>query len=85
MTKVSISELKSRLSAHLRAAEAGETIAVMDRARMIAKVVPVDRNIDQLDVVASTSTFASVRTVRVTPLPTNVRSLDLLREERGTR
>jgi antitoxin (DNA-binding transcriptional repressor) of toxin-antitoxin stability system len=85
MTKVSISELKSHLSLHLRSAEAGETIQVMDRARAIAKVVPMDHEAEGLDVVAASCTFASVRNVRVTSAKLKMSSLEALRIERGSR
>lgn len=73
MTRVSISELKSHLSEHLRRAEAGEVIDVLDRARPIAKVVPSERS------------FAAVRSVRLPPLASPMSSLDALRQERGSR
>ncbi len=85
MTRVSISELKSHLSEHLRSAEAGETIHVMDRARPIAKVVPMDHESEGLDVVPAACSFASVRKVRVTPIKASMSSLDALRIERGSR
>jgi len=40
MKQVRIAELKARLSEHLRAVQAGETIAVLDRNTPIAQLVP---------------------------------------------
>ncbi len=40
MKRVRIAELKSRLSAHLRAVRAGRTIVVLDRDTPIARIVP---------------------------------------------
>ena len=85
MTRVSISEFKSHLREHLRSAEAGATIHVMDRARPIATLVPMDHASDGLDVVPAACSFASVRQVRVPPLKVSMGSLDALRIERGPR
>jgi prevent-host-death family protein len=42
MKRVLISELKSHLSEHLRAVQAGQPLVVMDRKTPIAKIVPYD-------------------------------------------
>jgi antitoxin (DNA-binding transcriptional repressor) of toxin-antitoxin stability system len=41
MRQVRIAELKSRLSEFLRAAQGGESIAVLDRNTAIAQIVPI--------------------------------------------
>jgi prevent-host-death family protein len=41
MKQVGIAELKSRLSEFLRAVQGGETIAVLDRNRAVAHIVPI--------------------------------------------
>ena len=41
MRQVRIAELKSKLSEFLRAVQAGETIAVPDRNRTVAHIVPI--------------------------------------------
>jgi len=41
MKQVRIAELKSRLSEFLRAVQAGESIAVLDRNRTVAHIVPI--------------------------------------------
>jgi prevent-host-death family protein len=41
MKQVRIADLKARLSEHLRAVRAGESIAVLDRDTPIAQLVPV--------------------------------------------
>jgi antitoxin (DNA-binding transcriptional repressor) of toxin-antitoxin stability system len=46
MKKVKIAELKSQLSRHLRAVQAGETVTVLDRETPIARIVPVDAGED---------------------------------------
>ena len=40
MRKIGVAELKARLSEHLRAVRAGETVTVMDRGTPIADIVP---------------------------------------------
>lgn len=85
MSQVTISALKSHLSEHLRRAEAGEEIEVLDRARPIAKVVPFRREVAELEVVAAERPFASVRSIRLPPLDLSMSSLEALREERGSR
>lgn len=85
MTQVSISELKSHLSEHLRRAEAGEVIEVLDRARPIAKVVPMGNDGSAIEVIPSERSFAAVRSVRLPPLALPMSSLEALRQERGSR
>lgn len=41
MKEVGIAELKSRLSEFLRIVQGGESIAVLDRNRAVAQIVPV--------------------------------------------
>jgi prevent-host-death family protein len=41
MKQVGIAELKSRLSEYLRVVQAGESIAVLDRNRAVAHIVPI--------------------------------------------
>lgn len=41
MKQVGIAELKSRLSEFLRIVQGGESIAVLDRNRAVAQIVPV--------------------------------------------
>ena len=42
MKTVNISELKARLSAHIRRVQAGEEVIVCDRGRPVARIVPCD-------------------------------------------
>ena len=41
MRQVRIAELKSRLSEFLRIVQAGESIAVLDRNRAVAQIIPI--------------------------------------------
>lgn len=45
-TEVGVRELKARLSAYLAAVEQGKEVIVTDRGRAIARIVPVDRNLE---------------------------------------
>jgi prevent-host-death family protein len=85
MKRATISELKSRLSEHLRAAEAGETIEVMDRARPIARVVPLEHDAALAELIPAERSFASVRRIRLAPLRLSMTSLEALSHERGSR
>jgi prevent-host-death family protein len=85
MKRATISQLKSHLSEHLRAAEAGETIEVMDRARPIARVVPIEEDVAAFELIPAERTFASVRHVRLGPATTSMSSLEALRRDRGAR
>lgn len=85
MSQVTISAFKSHLSEHLRRAEGGEVIEVLDRARPIAKVVPIGTGEEGLEVIAPVRSFASVRSIRLPPLELRVSSLEALRQERGSR
>jgi prevent-host-death family protein len=79
MKRIGISELKNHLSEHLRSAEAGESIEIMDRARPIAKVVPIDHDSGALELIPATRSFASVRRVRLAPARLSMSSLEVLR------
>lgn len=85
MKRATISQLKSHLSEHLRAAEAGETIEVMDRARPIARVVPIEEEGAVLELIPAERSFASVRQVRLGAAATSMSSLEALRRDRGAR
>ena len=85
MKRVAISELKAHLSEHLRSAEAGETLEVMDRARPIARIVPMGSESAGLELIPALNTFASVRAVRLGPAKLLMSSLDALRRDRGSR
>lgn len=84
MKRVQISALKSQLSKHLRAAEAGEVIEVMDRARPIARLVAVGPSV-ALETVPAVRPFSQVRRLRPSATRLPVGSLKLLAIERGVR
>jgi antitoxin (DNA-binding transcriptional repressor) of toxin-antitoxin stability system len=84
MKQVRISDLKRQLSQHLRAAEAGEIIEVMDRARAIVRVVPAEREA-ALELIAAPRSFAAVRNVKRARATHGLSSLEALRAERGSR
>ncbi len=85
MKQVRISELKSHLSEHLRSVEAGEAIEVMDRARAIARVVPLEGEASGLELMPAERSFESVRRLRMPRAKLAFGSLVALRQERGSR
>jgi prevent-host-death family protein len=88
MKRIGIAELKNNLSRELRAVEAGEEVEVMDRARAIARIVPVAtrsaRGRPSVRILPAKRPFAEVRDRIYEPLP-GTDSLALLMEERGER
>jgi prevent-host-death family protein len=85
MKVVRISQLKSRLSAHLRGVEAGQVIEVTDRARPIARIVPIAREIAELELIPAARSFASVSRRRFRRAKIAMSSLEALRRERASR
>ena len=85
MKQVRISQLKSRLSAHLRAVEAGQALEITDRARPIARVIPIAREVADVDIIPAQRSFASVRKWRFAAAKLAMSSLEALRRERGSR
>ena len=84
MKRVGVAELKNNLSRIIRAVEVGEPVEVMDRARPIARIVPVTPR-RGVRIKPAKRTFASIRDRRYAPLAPGIDSLDLLREERAER
>lgn len=84
MSRVNISALKSGLSKHLRAAERGEVVEVMDRKRPIARLVGVGPT-TQLETIPPVRPFSEVRRLRPSAVKLRIGSLELLTVERGDR
>ena len=87
MKRVRVAELKNNLSRYLRAAEAGETIEVTDRARPLARLVPVDP-VDparRATIRPAPRSLAEVRARRIAPLKLGVDIATILDEERTDR
>jgi len=84
MKQVKIAELKDHLSEHLRAVERGVEMEVTDRRRPIVRLVPVSVSATTV-IVPAHRPFTQIRGKRFRPARWAVRSLDLLRAERGTR
>jgi prevent-host-death family protein len=60
MISVAISDLKARLSAHIRAVREGEVVTIMDRRRPVAKLVSVDTDSNVLRVRKASASLTSV-------------------------
>jgi len=82
---VRIAELKDRLSEHLRAAEGGMEVLVMDRDRPIARIVPLPGAARRIRLVPPRRPFSSVRDRRRARAAWPISSTELLLEERGDR
>jgi len=82
MKQVGIAELKSKLSEFLRIVQGGETIAVLDRNRAVAHIVPI---LEKPGLRIRKPASGSPKPNRVSvPKPTHQRidALELLLEER---
>ena len=75
MEKVTISQLKSRLSAYLKRVQAGQTVIVFDRDRPVARIEQVGGIADSDDRVARLERTGVVQRAK-NPLP-----LDALRTD----
>ncbi len=84
MKRVCISDLKSHLSEHLRSAESGSVIEVVDRARPIARLVPIEREAE-VELISAARSFVSVRNVRLPAIKGATSSLEALRADREQR
>jgi prevent-host-death family protein len=84
MKRVGVAELKNNLSRLLRAVEVGETLEVLDRARPIARIVPMERD-RSVTIRPAARSFASIRDRTYPPLAPGIDVLELLREERAER
>lgn len=65
--KVKISELKARLSAYLHAVRDGKTVTVLDRRTPIARIVPIEEEQEDLQVVSATRPVSDIGRVRGAP------------------
>jgi prevent-host-death family protein len=85
MTRVKVSELKSRLSAYLADVRAGGEVLVCDRTTPIARLVPVDEGAADLVIVPESMPPASLKKVAGVR-PRGPVDIDrLLREQRRDR
>lgn len=84
MKRVKIAEFKDHLSEHLRAVERGAEMEVTDRDRPIVRLLPAPAS-PRAAIVPARRPFSEIRGKRFRPARWPVGSLELLREERGTR
>lgn len=83
--RVPVSQLKAKLSEHLRRVETGGTVIVLDRKRPIARLVPLESDVDGLEIVPASRSFASVRGIQTKRVVARMSSLEALRIDRGQR
>jgi len=82
MKQVGIAELKSRLSEFLRVVQGGESIAVLDRNREVAHIVPIVER-PGLRIRKPTSDAPKPNRVPLPkPIPQKIDVVELLLEER---
>ena len=63
MTTAKVSELKARLSAYLAHVRAGGEVLVCDRTTPIARLVPVNEERDDLQVIAESMSPATLKRI----------------------
>lgn len=85
MRHVKIAELKDRLSEHLRAAENGAEVIVMDRNRPIARIVPMPQSGRQIRLIRPRRDLADIRDRRRARAGWQIHSTEILMEERRER
>jgi prevent-host-death family protein len=85
MKSVKIAELKDKLSEHLRAVEQGAEVIVTDRNRPIARIVPLAAAGGGTVLVPPRFPFTTVRGRTWRAAGWQLRSDELLAEERGDR
>ena len=85
MKYANVSELKAKLSEHLRRVEAGETVVVLDRKRPVARIVPTDAPSSDVRISEPTASAESLRTLKPVRIGHGVDVDALLRELRGER
>ena len=84
MKQVGVAELKNNLSRILRAVEIGQEVEVMDRARPIARIVPV-RDKPKVTILPAKRPWLSVRDLPGHPIAPDIDIVELLLEERADR
>lgn len=70
MERYSIADAKAHLSELVDRAEAGETVEITRRGHLVAKVVPVERQIAKLDVDRLRKFTATLRPAKVSAVET---------------
>jgi antitoxin (DNA-binding transcriptional repressor) of toxin-antitoxin stability system len=82
MKQVGIAELKSRLSEFLRIVQGGESIAVLDRNRAVAQIVPMPERPGLRIRKPATGSPKPNKVSLPKPIPQTIDIVELLLEER---
>ena len=85
MKQVKVSELKAKLSAYLAAARAGETVVVCDRSTPIARIVPLEKEVNDLIIDEPTLPRSALMHLPVPRLRRKIDVVALLRQDRDQR
>jgi prevent-host-death family protein len=83
MKKAKVSELKSKLSSYLAEVRNGDTVIVCDRNTPIARMIPFDRDTDDLEIREASRPISELFSARPVPLRKKVNVDRILRETRG--
>jgi prevent-host-death family protein len=85
MKTVRIAQLKSRLSQHLRAVRAGQTLTVLDRDTPVARIIPID-SVDDNVITKPARNAPSLASIRLPKPPKiDVDVVEVLLEDRRRR
>jgi prevent-host-death family protein len=85
MKQANVSDLKARLSGYLAEVRRGQTVEVCDRRTPIARIVPIERDADDLHVDEPRRPLSDLRKVKPVRLRRPVNVSRLLRESRDQR
>ena len=85
MKEANVSELKAKLSEHLRRVQAGETVVVLDRRRPVAHIVPTDASSSDVRISEPAESAEKLRAVKPIRVRRRVDVDALLHELRGDR
>ena len=83
MKTVKIADLKSHLSAYLKEVRSGHELIVADRDTPVARISPIPREREKLQVRKALRPWATVRDIKGVKLAKPVDPLDALLEERS--
>ena len=64
MSDVKVSELKAKLSAYLSEVRRGETVVVYDRSTPIARLVPFEKETDDVEIIEASHSPAELKRIK---------------------
>jgi prevent-host-death family protein len=85
MSEVKIAELKARLSAYLAEVRRGETVVVYDRSTPVARLVPFEKEPDDIVIIEASVSPTELRKIKGVRPKKRIDADKLLRELRRDR